>query len=328
MKKNSNIEILRICMAVMVMLFHQVAGIYPFPSILYLKILSPWITSSTLVFMLITGYLKSESKNYNNAYFLFLVLFCWIINFVMGCVVYSFIKGYIPFYHMILGGPDWWYIWAFLLVQLFAPILNKILHSFNKYYLSAGLIILYFLLEYTNKWFYGQIFGICNILVMIFMYIIGGIIRIHMTNNCSRRQVMAITWLLIQWIIWVWFGFYTTKEFIYDEFGILSASFATTLFVIIIALKPRHNKVANYLGSCALFVYLFHYTFIEIEQKYIFSLVDNYELQTRVLILAAITILCGITFGLIISKPVIYLSQKCANSRLIQKIPKMKIFND
>ncbi|ASP28415.1 hypothetical protein SCORR_v1c06430 [Spiroplasma corruscae] len=314
--KNSNIEILRIVMSLFVILLHQAGPIYnmSYSDVWYFKYFCPWVTGATIFFILITGYLKVDTKRYNNSSFIITILISWIINFILACIIYSFTRDKIPFIHLLLGGRDWWYIWALLVIHLLMPILNKILHSFNKNYLLICVLVLYMILEFTSNYFYGQYFGITNIVAMVLLYIVGGIIKMHFKLSNIFQFVLILLIVSLLWILIVFINLDTSYDFVYKQIGILNAIFSILVFIIVVSLKPFNNKLLNYLGSSMLYVYLYHYLAQEINDKYLLKYISFLDIQLQIFILAMLTFLFSILFALLLVKPInkssIFISKK------------------
>ncbi|WP_146637571.1 hypothetical protein [Spiroplasma clarkii] len=111
--RNSKIEFLRILCIFFVIALHQVTAHMTDKQIPMLNYLYPFLNVSIYVFMLITGYLKATSNNYNFFNIIFIVAICWVLNLIITPFILWDIKGKLDYLTVILGGRDWWYIWAF-----------------------------------------------------------------------------------------------------------------------------------------------------------------------------------------------------------------------
>ncbi|AKU79957.1 acyltransferase family protein [Spiroplasma turonicum] len=325
--KNSNIELLRFFMALLIVFFHQYVVFYWKIFLLIKLIILPWIFIPTLVFILITGFYKVNSNKLINIRFLFVVFICWLLNIIIASIVFNFTKNNIPFLGLLLGGRDWWYLWAILLIQLMAPIINKILHSFNKYYILFIIVTLYILLEFTNNYIYGKLFGISNILAMILMYMIGGLIRLEVKLNKIYHYIFCISFLIIHWIISSILSYYYDFKFLSSQLSIWYALFAIVFFTLIVSIKPYNNKFINYIGGCSLFVYLYHYLPQILEEKYLTpSILKGIDQNLSYLIFSTITYISTFVFAAIIYKPINHVSNKFANFKIFRKLSKFNCY--
>ncbi|AOG60792.1 hypothetical protein SHELI_v1c08430 [Spiroplasma helicoides] len=321
--KNTNIEILRIIMSFFVILLHQAGPFdnYSYNDIWYFKYFCPWVTGAKIFFILITGYFKVNTKNYNNGVFVINISISWLLNFGFACLVYSFTRDAIPFKSLLLGGRDWWYIWALLVIQIIMPVLNKIINNFNKYYLLLCIVILYLLLEFTSNYLYGQIFGITNLFAMILLYCIGGMIRNHVELYFKYQYLIIFLNVILLWVAIDAINMFTKYDFVYKQLGVPNALFSVEVFIIVTSFRRTKNEFINYLGSSMLYVYLYHYLIQELNSKYIYSkILDNLNLQLQVNILALITLFATLVVALLITKPIDYLSKFIARKTKIDKV--------
>ncbi|QEH61790.1 hypothetical protein SCHIN_v1c05930 [Spiroplasma chinense] len=326
--RNSNIEITRFICIFLIIFSHQFSAQMPYDKILLREIMAPMISVPIYIFMLISGYFKSTSKNYNFMKILFTVFLCYILNWILAPGIMYLVNGHWEFTSFILGGRDWWYMWAFLVIQLFVPLLNLLLNKIKVHYLILVLIISYIILLTNNATKYGQNFTIDNIAIFIILYLVGGVLKLYCDFSKIKWRYIFLSLILVSYSLNLVFRA-TLKLFFWHSVNDLSlAIFAIMVFCFIISFKPTKNKVFDFLGTLTLFIYLFHYLFENLNNHFIGPLIGELNVNLRYLILSINTMIFTFIYALIIFKPVLIVSQKIANQKVFKNLfIEKQIFN-
>lgn len=301
-KYNSNIQAIKYIMAFLIIMYHDWCA-FGYNNNTFL---APIIGSALTIFILITGYLKVESNNYNFLNIFLVVVGCLLINTFLFFVLRNFINMSIEPKTLFLGGRDWWYIWCFLLMQPFIPYLNIFLRRTNKYALLLIILLLVWMIvkmKFLHR--YGQWFDPTNLFWMLIFYLVGGYIKLYFNLEGMKKVTFSFLTFGVTYI-----SIMLYKIFINDNIAYFTNTWQTylisvTLFMVLISVPSYQNKFIDYLGNLALYIYLFHYIIQIIYMTFVFknnliviqnSILENFAIAIIIFISTSIAAI-PISFG-------------------------------
>ncbi|ALD66248.1 acyltransferase family protein [Spiroplasma cantharicola] len=258
MKKiNSNLQLVKYLMAFLIILYHDWTA-FGYKNVFFLE---PFIGASMSVFILITGYLKVDSKNYNFLNLLMIVIGCLIINTIVCLSINNFTNILDHVQNLFLGGRDWWYIWCFLLLQPFIKYLNDFVNRTTGKFLFLSICLLFIFSSATTSLYkFGQVFTMFNLFYMITFYLIGAWIKRYYNLEGIKKFLIPTLLLLL---IYLPIMFYNINVVNYkismSTSNVITYAISILLFLLFLSIPSYNNKFINYLGKLSLYVYLFHY---------------------------------------------------------------------
>lgn len=285
-QRNSVIELLRILCILMVIAGHYYAhgiayAMAPFTienyslRILAMQLISFGADIANDIFVIITGYYLINSTMKGKR---ILKLFGEMLFYAWGIVLVFRITGI-----KVLEGealkeallPFWsgenWFVTCYLLLCLLIPFLNPFLKNLEKKSFQKLFIIL-FAIRFIAPLLDTKVFWSTNhgLEQFIFLYFIGAYIRLY----GSQTKLLQNKWLgrgVFLLLLALWFGISTgtgikgltfqNMELIADVtkyFPIFSVLISSTLFIVVLGIKPFHSKSINLISGSVLAVYLIH----------------------------------------------------------------------
>lgn len=338
-KRHGWSEALRLVAVSLVLISHFWDGDQYWPG----NYVQSFATVGVIIFLLISGYYEIWKDERRTLKFGIKTIY-WTI---LGLIIYSimfwcgtgcsnpwemFISG------KVINGPycSWYYIYAYLLLTIFMPLLDKFIKRVNKY-TSLGIILTCFLIYiFWTQWGLNPdskiyIWYICLYKLFFFaiLYCIGAWIswnyKYKIDNNknvslmCGAIAILTIV-LLASWNNFVRHGTWDTT-FIYSWVLLFSA---LSIFLTFASFRtPKSNGFNNfllYLGTFPLGIYLTHDIFLEIFNNYWISPNPSIGLDVGKFFLFYII---AIGFAIICST-IVYLCDK-QTYKFINKIKNRKV---
>ncbi|WP_342258424.1 acyltransferase family protein [Spiroplasma endosymbiont of Dioctria linearis] len=324
-RNNSNLQLVKYLMAFLIILYHDWTA-FGYQNIIFLE---PIIGASMSVFILITGYFKVDSKNYNFLKLFMIVMCCLIINTIVCLSINNFTNILDHVNNLFLGGRDWWYIWCFLLLQPFIKYLNDFVNKTTSTFLFISICLLFIFSSATTSLYrFGQVFTMFNLFYMITFYLIGAWIKRYYNLEGIKKFLIPMFLFLLIYIPIMYYNMNVINYKIsMSTSNIITFLMSIPLFLIFLSIPSYSNKFIDYLGKLSLYVYLFHYLIQIIFMEKLFN--NNFLNFSPALIrniVYALIILIGTT---LISVPICYSSEKFSKytTSLIFKIwDKYKIY--
>ncbi|QEH61254.1 acyltransferase [Spiroplasma chinense] len=266
-KRSSNIELLRIFMAICVLVIHFL------PSF---QANIPFLHGCVGAFAMISGYYLVEKKdNLRFLKFIPTIVFLYVINLSL-VLIFNFSSDYKIFSTRLewikflqLGTGPWWYIYAVFILYIFTPFFNAGLKVTGKK-VSLILIISFWLtfqIQALLLYSYRPFTYIHNALpTLFFSYLLGGWLKLFGQNVFNYKKtiwISTIVYFLVQ------LGFHLLYVFLYpqkDDWFDLSKnngsllSFGASFFLFAsFKIMPMKNyKFIDFLGSISLFIFALH----------------------------------------------------------------------
>lgn len=162
----------------------------------------------------------------------------------------------------------YWFMSAFLVLYLLIPYINKLLHSMSKSEYSHLLILLMFCWCIVPT-FLGTSWQSNNLLWFVFLYLVGGYIKMNLNVDRFNMKICIIGIILLTILLFL-------SAFVFDVIGIHYSAFAThstyffyqdkipvfvlsvLIFIVFLKLNIGTNKIINMVSSTTLGIYLIH----------------------------------------------------------------------
>ena len=213
-KRQSNIELLRILSMFSVLILHSIFFTFGPPSKteLYNNILrgagmyiaESMAITSVNVFVLISGWFRINFKIERLCSLLFQCIFffslIYTISIILGISSFS-LKGVMQIFLLT----DWnWFVLAYIGLYLLAPVLNKFLEFAGRKEIEMFLII-FFLFQTIYSWLFGAAKSFVagySTLSFIGLYVLSSYIRMFFYNALTKKtwKCFAFSYITIQFI--------------------------------------------------------------------------------------------------------------------------------
>lgn len=276
--RNSNIELLRIIAMVMILGLHvnylaigepSTEDIVSLPLLSFIRVFIEQICIVGVnVFVLISGWFGIDSKPKGIVQFLFQSLFFSLIIFIpfaaTGNIEVNRLNIMSSF---LLYKNAYWFVWAYLVLYIMAPILNAYIEKSDKQTLKRFLI-LFFVIQtvasiFTNNGFYKAGY---DPLSFFGLYLLARYFKLHLENNgkyvylfvfvlCTLLNTLAC---ISATFIGINYGTITSICTMYTN--PLNIIGALTLLLFFTKLDFK-SKVINYVATSCFAVYLLHMHF-------------------------------------------------------------------
>lgn len=277
-KRNSNIELLRIISIFMVILQHYTIhngisnstlsfGI----NRLLLELISLG-NIGVIIFVTITGFfcinqekpfkLKKLFSLYAQVVFYSIVIYLvFVIIKSEQFSILELIKCMLP-----IAFKKYWFISAYIVLYIFTPFLNKLINSLNRkehfLFIMVGLLIFSILHMITGQDYYGN-----ELIQLILYYIIGaylGKYKNNVLNDKNKNLNILLTSFFIMVLSVILFDLIGTKYSIFavhstylmNRTSLISIIFSIAFLSLFNNRKQWSNNYINTISSCVLGVYL------------------------------------------------------------------------
>ncbi|QEH61778.1 acyltransferase [Spiroplasma chinense] len=278
-ERSSNIELLRIILAIFVILIHYVGYWY-----------LPFLCGTVNCFTIITGYfLIKNNDNYRFLKFIPTIVFLHVINiclfiFFNYSTSYRIIEnkeGWIELIQYGLGA--WWYIWAIFILYIISPFLNYGMQTLGKNTSLVLIISLWIvfqlqgLLKYSFAPF-GYYWG--SFVMMIYAYLLGGYIRLHGAKLLEWKKsiwVITILFLAIQYMFFFLYKEFYPNQILWLDFSnnnqsLFALPTGFLMFISFLTIPLKNYKVINFLASLSLFTFAYHNSSLKFSSYFIYVL--------------------------------------------------------
>ena len=272
-QRQSNLELLRIVSMVFVMVAHVNMYALPYPSAQDIAV-SPVLGFSRFLvhslvavcdnaFILISGWFGIRPKARRFTEFLFQIVFISLV------LVFPFgnFKGWGPgHWVMTLGGFQYWYIKAYIVLYVFVPVLNAFKESASrKQY--AGMLAAFYAVQTLYGWFLGDGAGFSrgfSPLSLIGLYLLGGYIRQYVPWQKWKTGTYTLGYLAGA-VLSTLFAFIPAKaglnwyNIVYANSSPIVLFTSVCFFLAFATLKMKSVPWINTMAGSALAIYLVHY---------------------------------------------------------------------
>ena len=269
MKRNTNIEILRLILMVAIFGWHILVHGYGFKNIesmqclgegnlLTFCLLSSLFAPATYCFMFISGFYGlnlSVKKAVNIEVWLILTcLIIYLLKFVLGFHfgMRDVLTSVIP-----ISSSKWWFMTNYVYVMILSPIINKGFELENKKMVSIILLTL-IICQFCS---FVRLIpnGGSNFLGLLIMYMTGRYCNLYEINiNRNKSILLFVSFWFLQFSCMLLCGHYMQKILFrtlnYNTPFIMMMSLS--LFYMFKNMIPRYSKRINYCLQPVLFIYL------------------------------------------------------------------------
>ncbi|WP_026389311.1 acyltransferase family protein [[Acholeplasma] multilocale] len=325
--RNAAIDLTKVILAIFVIIYHQyywqilsfAPGLNVFSSWIYSTFVLPLVVPVAF-FILSSGFLSNlkENPSYRSFYNYGISLFIyWILALALGAIIIFGAKVDWAYWKVVsYGGRYWWYVWAFFIVKALSPIINIGLRKVNKWGSLIVIVIIFSLSTfYMNE--SSMPFGAGDTIMLLSLYMFGGWLAVYgkriMTSKISLRLSTAILILgIIIPLILKIISYSMNSTLINDAeldktTSLITVIYGLALFILVWNIKIPENKFLEQLKYTFMPVYLFHFYFEMLLNKYIWSTIPifkthdvYYELSVLV---ALITWIITLTFAFAVGYP-------------------------
>ena len=289
--RNSNIELLRIVSMLLIVAAHGgVIGCYEtdaaFDIYVWGQIMCSWGILGVDLFLIISAwFLVDQEFRISKVISIVWTTFTWVSAYLILSVLYvvyntwdvsAAVLDVVDWMHRGLLKPFWaytyWFVTAYFFMLLMTPLLNKVIHSASEESLRKTLLILLFIPIYAQ--FGTGVIG--DIIYFGYVYLLVGYIKRYgisiLEKFAKPGYIIALSAAIVgaKMIMYLpettWSA--VLKEVMKHSFGALYRHSvvllvdALLIFLWVIKLKPRCNRLVNKIASCTFGVYLFHGNYI------------------------------------------------------------------
>lgn len=279
-KRISNIELLRIIAMLMIICHHFVKkSSIDFSSTeitfnrLWCQLFQMGGKIGSNVFVIITGYfsVNKTSRKLEKAFGLWLQTSFYSIGFYVLYLIFNDTR--IVFKDLLVNlfpitYSRYWFMSAYFVLYLLIPYINKLLQNMNKSDYSSMLILLMFCWCIVPT-FLGTSWQSNNLLWFVFLYLVGGYIKMNLNVDRFNTKICIIGIVLLTILLFL-------STFVFDIIGIHYQAFAThstyffyqdkipvfvlsvLIFIVFLKLNIGTNKIINMVSSTTLGIYLIH----------------------------------------------------------------------
>lgn len=279
-KRNSNIEILRILSMLFIVISHYsvhngvMLNSLNFGLNKYLLEIGNLGNIGVIIFVLITGYFsidKTEIKLKKLVLLYLQVLFyslgIYLVLIIVGKESFSvvqLIKCTFP-----ITFKEYWFLSVYTLVYILSPFINKFLNNLNKQeyvnYLFISLLIFSILPTVTTFDFYAN-----YLIQFILFYSLGAFFKKFPNNKLIQNKTINKYIFILSTLILltspIVFDLLATKSsffldknvYLFNRTSIIVICFSVSLFVKFISKKEISNNFINNISSCVFGIYLIH----------------------------------------------------------------------
>lgn len=243
LKRNSNIELLRIVIMFMILLLHANFFTFKMPTdhsfISFSRCFAEAFTLTPVnIFVLITGFFSTVFSVKKVLSLLFQVFFC-IVTISLLLVV----CGVIEFEYQFFLINNYWFINAYIGLLVFIPVLNAAVAKFSQKEFKYFLIFFYALILVSH---YIGLVGInvalgYSIIWFIFLYMLGRYIRNHPASFSNRQLIFLI---IVSCLCKSLLIFYRHDVSYIDPFIVIQSVSTLLLFSKIEFQSKRINSIA------------------------------------------------------------------------------------
>ncbi len=275
MERQSNIELLRIVAALMILMVHFSGW---FPS--FLGIESYWdgntamaVTRAMLnalscigvpLFVLISGYFSIRPKVHSLLNLFTCLAFFYLGTYLLNC----WITGDAVFQHhrvlrsLMAFSHENWFIQCYLFLMLLSPILNAFVEKVSEKALLIYILIFiacafYFGCVHDSTYFYFNRGYSVTTFVMI--YLIGRYLRLYGVKMMEQLATWKLTlvWIGCTTTICVW-KLYMYEYGVYVSYHSPIQLISAVSFFLLFTRITIQSKVINWIGASCLATYIFH----------------------------------------------------------------------
>ena len=275
-KRQSNIELLRILAMLFIIAYHFVYHgdvYYPHVDIsgfnrIFTTFLRPFGKMGVNIFVMISGYFLITSQKSNIPRLIRL----WLqtLFYSAGIAIILIAKNYLPF-----SAPDlaarfspitrhlWWFSTAYFVLHLFSPFINKFLNTLTKAEYTKMLVLMTAVFSIVPS--LNNISEMGHELTwFVFIYSIGGYVRLHTDNKPKRPAKYILYAVLFQTAVLFLckglaaIGFKNPLDSLYALYSFSSLVSSLLIFRFFLGLDIKTSRIINALASAAFGVYLLH----------------------------------------------------------------------
>ena len=284
LKRNSNIELLRIVAMLAIVAHHYVVNstvgllfdpVLPTANSVFLRLWGIWGKTAINVFVLITGYFMCQSSLTAKRYMKILfeiIFYSWVMWFVLAVCGYESITllefARRLFCIDILRGQNDGFVPAFMWMYLLIPSLNTYLRGASKRNLYATLAVLLLMFSVCGTFLHAHVYH--HVFWYVTLYLVGATVRMHpfrwMSNNriCVLLLSMSFVAAWCSVVGLVLLSAYLNRQvespysFVWDSNKLLAFTTALSAFLVFKNWSLPQSRFINTVASTTFGVLLIH----------------------------------------------------------------------
>lgn len=291
MKRDSNIELLRIVAMIFIVIFH--ISIHAQGSSL---VTHPYITgiacTGVNLFILISGYFGIRLKWRSLLNIVAVLVFFNALTLASKCVIYDYKPVISDIGCLILPVSHswWWFARNYLILMLLSPAINLIIEKSSKKQILYIIGVLAYFSCVSGYLFENSVnkdgFNLFN---FVFIYMIGSCIKRYMQADRIKTTHLAVTYTMSTAALIVYHHFYKFPS--YNNPVLIIA--AVSLFGLFLKMKSHNSPAINSIAQCMFPVYLLQDSplgFDIYRDFYAYGAKQNFEGSTYVATLVIYTV--------------------------------------
>lgn len=321
-KRNPNIELLRIISMMMVLVLHCLSwgGALDYRSGIQLYVYW-WLEALAIVavdiFVLISGYFLVESKFKVKNVFKVAISGVWIYSVFFTCITMkidaqgiswsTLLKACVP-----ILTKKYWFVNSYVLMYILSPFINKLIHSLSKK--CFNMLIVYFVAFFSIRttvfpmtWSQDSTGGM-GIINFIMLYCIGAWIRLYYKKDekiakwLSTYFLMSVL-LMLSKVGLIKLGMESLSTKFYSYASPVVIVEAVALFLVFLNKKSMSKKYIipiNKMARHSFSVYIIHFSMISVLFTKVFKLSSYFDnIRTGILAVCISVLIIYITCTII-----------------------------
>lgn len=297
-ERESNIELLRIISMILVLVSHasytslgsptQIEISTSFDSS-FLKGLSESLSEvSVNTFVLISGWygIKVKARRFMELFFqvIFVSVFIFLLMRLLGLTPSMNVNEWIDL--LLIKHKGYWFVKAYIILYLFAPVLNIFVNNVSRRQLKAFLIAFFVIQVIYGFYHYGGWYaGGYSPLSFMGLYLLARYMRLYPNQYTQFNKIVD---LLLYFIISMFTAVSSLAlTYIYDKGGtvlfLYSSPFvilSSVSFFLFFTKLSFHSKIVNWVAASCFAVYLVHNSPYVFQPYYINVIKQWYDTET------------------------------------------------
>lgn len=344
-KKSTNFELLRILLTLFIPLYHWLLynGSFYAPnsanSVISLILFSAIPFSCLYAFIAMSSYFlikkKYEWSLKKLLSFLSLAITLFVFKYIFIHVLFIGKDMYDFIYDFFIHGA-WWYVYPYLLIMLFYPLLNRFIYE-------SHIILLYACTLASGVWFMINSFNndtrfINDCAMFLFIYLLMGCFERHKGENAfyekHKKGILLLVYLsgiITATALCIYFKLFATTlsqeiiegiiQKIHGRYTILGLISGIAIFTLFRYIEIPYTPIIHKMSKLTLYVFLLHETVMSVFWRYEIKGIEGlaYLPTWQFFTLLFAYLICCIIFAYIIYKPYTLWIQPIWN-KLIERI--------
>lgn len=218
------------------------------------------------IFVILSGYYMINSKFKIKKLImlecqsLFYTLTCGIIFFACGYMSINIRQIELICMPTIFG--HYWFFSAYVIMYIFTPLINTLIHTLSKQNLLKWIIIMILIWSVPTTIFSIDLYSF-PLGTFLLLYCIGAYLRLYpdFKFNTKKNAVMVVVscsmFLILSVIVLEILGM-GRENYFFERLSLPTLMLATGIFIVFTHIRPRHNHFINLIATSTFGIYLIH----------------------------------------------------------------------